>query len=86
MILPQITLAKKPLIRYICSMPRYNNHAALIASYLEAYKLANPHNEAPNVFADKGFIRIGTDARYTAAQIDKMRSTLLQRAAKIVRE
>jgi len=61
----------------------YNQHAALISSYLEAFKLANPSSNPPNIRPEKGFIRIGEfSTRYTAARVEEMRNGLLERAAK----
>lgn len=58
----------------------YKMHDALIASYLEAFKLANPSSNPPNIRPEKGFIRIGeSGARYTAARVEEMRQTLLDR-------
>jgi hypothetical protein len=61
----------------------YKTHDALIASYLEAFKLANPQVDPPQVWAEKGYIRIGEyNMRYTAAHVEEMRKGLLERAAK----
>lgn len=61
----------------------YKTHDALIASYLEAFKLANPQVDLPQVRAERGYIRIGEfNTRCTAARVEEMRKGLLERAAK----
>jgi hypothetical protein len=58
----------------------YKTHDALIASYLEAFKLANPLSGLPDVRAEKGYILIGHGgAKYAAAHVEEMRQNLLER-------